>query len=72
MFTIVVEFVACFKATIHALWLWNYVLELGIVDIITKLLKIYYDNSKAIFSSKNEKCSKGAKHMKLALVWFNL
>ncbi|XP_075096256.1 secreted RxLR effector protein 161-like [Nicotiana tabacum] len=34
------EFVACFEATIHALWLRNFILGLGVVDTITKPLKI--------------------------------
>ena len=36
-----------------------------IVDTITKSLKIYCDNSTTVFFSKNDKYSKGAKHMKL-------
>ncbi|XP_070008533.1 secreted RxLR effector protein 161-like [Nicotiana tabacum] len=59
------EFVACFEATIHALWLRNFISGLGVVDTITKPLKIYCDNSAAIFFSKNDKYSKGAKHMEL-------
>ncbi|XP_075102326.1 secreted RxLR effector protein 161-like [Nicotiana tabacum] len=59
------EFAACFEATIHALWLRNFISGLGVVDTITKPLKIYCDNSAAIFFSKNDKYSKGAKHMEL-------
>ncbi|XP_070029409.1 secreted RxLR effector protein 161-like [Nicotiana sylvestris] len=39
--------------------------RLGVVDTITKPLKIYCDNSAAVFFSKNDKYSKGAKHMEL-------
>ena len=63
--TMKVEFVACFKAIIHALWLRNFILRLEIVDAITKPLKIYYDNFIIVFLSKNNKYSKGAKNMKL-------
>ena len=56
---------ACFEATIHALWLRNFISGLGVVDTITKPLKIYYDNSVAVFFSNNEKYSRGAKHMEL-------
>ncbi|XP_070019556.1 secreted RxLR effector protein 161-like [Nicotiana sylvestris] len=59
------EFVACFEATIHALWLRNFISGLGVVDTITKSLKIYCDNSAVVFFSKNDKFSKGAKHMEL-------
>ena len=56
---------ACFEATVHGLWLWNFISRLGIVDSIAKLLKIYYDNSAIFFFSKNDEYLKGAKHMEL-------
>ena len=59
------EFVAYFEATIQANWLRNFILGLGVVDSIAKPLKIYCDNSAAVFFSKNDKYSKGAKHMEL-------
>ena len=40
-------------------------LFLGVVESIFKSLKIYCDNSAAVFFSKNDKYSKGAKHMEL-------
>ena len=43
----------------------NFISGLGIVDSIVKPLKIYCDNSAAVFFSKNDKYSKGAKHMEL-------
>ncbi|XP_070003247.1 secreted RxLR effector protein 161-like [Nicotiana sylvestris] len=63
--TMEAEFMACFEAKIHALWLRNFISGLGVIDTITKLLKIYCDNSVAVFFSKNDKYSKGAKHMEL-------
>ncbi|KAG7564986.1 Integrase catalytic core [Arabidopsis suecica] len=63
--TMEAEFVACFEATIHALWLRNFISGLRIVDSIEKPLRIYCDNSAAVFFSKNDKYSKGAKHMEL-------
>ena len=59
------EFVACFEATVQANWLRNFISGLGVVDSISKPLKIYCDNSAAVFFSKNDKYSKGAKHMEL-------
>ena len=58
-----VEFVACFEATIQDKWLWNVISGLGLVDSIAKSLKIYCDNFVAVFFCKNDKYSKGAKHM---------
>src|SRR5262249_23734238 len=43
--TIEAEFVACFEATIHGLWLRNFISRLQVVDTISRPLKIYYDNS---------------------------
>ena len=63
--TIEVEFVACFEATIHGLWLQNFISRLGIVNNITKSLKIYCNNFAVVFFSKNENYSKGAKHMEI-------
>jgi len=63
--TMEAEFVACFEATVNALWLRNFVSRLGIVDSIARPLRIYCDNFAAVFFSKNDKYSKGAKHMDL-------
>ncbi|GKB84998.1 retrovirus-related pol polyprotein from transposon TNT 1-94 [Tanacetum coccineum] len=57
------ELVACYEATIHALWLRNFISGLGVVDTVSKPLKIYCDNAATIFFSKNDKYSKSAKHM---------
>jgi len=43
----------------------NFISGLGVVDSIAKPLKIYCDNSATIFFSKNDKYSKGVKHMEL-------
>ncbi|XP_047174417.1 secreted RxLR effector protein 161-like [Vigna umbellata] len=63
--TMEAEFVACFEATVHALWLRNFVSRLGIIDSIARPITIYCDNSATVFFSKNDKYSKGAKHMNL-------
>ena len=59
------EFVASFEATVHGLWLQNFISRLGIVNSITKPLRIYCANSTTVFFSKNDKYSNGAKHMEL-------
>ncbi|KAA0057393.1 hypothetical protein IC582_010140 [Cucumis melo] len=43
------EFVACFEATVHGLWLRNFILGLGIVNSVAKPLRIYCDNSAVVF-----------------------
>ncbi|KAA0055982.1 Retrovirus-related Pol polyprotein from transposon TNT 1-94 [Cucumis melo var. makuwa] len=47
--TMEAEFVACFEATVHGLWLWNFISGLRIVDSIAKPLRIYCDNSATVF-----------------------
>ncbi|RVW23885.1 Retrovirus-related Pol polyprotein from transposon TNT 1-94 [Vitis vinifera] len=63
--TMEAEFVACFEASSHALWLRNFISGLGVVDSIAKPLRIYCDNTAAVFFSKNDKFSSGSKHMDL-------
>ena len=63
--TMEAEFVACFEASSHALWLRNFVSGLGVVDSIAKPLRIYCDNTATVFFSKNVKFSSGSKHMDL-------
>lgn len=62
--TMEAEFVACFKAIVHGLWLQNFISELGIVNNIAKPLKFYCDDSTTVFCLKN-KYSKGVKHMEI-------
>ena len=50
---------------VQAKWLRNFISGLGIVDSIARPLKIYCDNFATVFFSKNDKYSKGAKHMEL-------
>ena len=56
---------ACFEATVQGLWLRNFISGLGVVDSIAKPLRIQCDNTAAVFFSKNDKYSKGAKHIEL-------
>ena len=61
--TMEAEFVACFEATNQALWLRNFISGLGVVDSIAKPLKIFCNNTAAIFFSKNSKYFSGSKHI---------
>jgi len=63
--TMKAEFEACFEATIQANWLRNFISGPEIIDSIARPLKMYCNNSTTIFFSKNNKYSKGAKHMEL-------
>ena len=64
-FTIEAKFIACFEATAQSLWLRNFFNGLSIIGTIAKQMRIYFDNVAAVFFSKNDRYSKGAKHMDL-------
>ncbi|XP_070005861.1 secreted RxLR effector protein 161-like [Nicotiana sylvestris] len=47
--TMEAEFIACYEATSQALWLKNFISGLRIVDSISRPLRIFCDNSAAVF-----------------------
>nr|XP_016489956.1 PREDICTED: lichenase-like [Nicotiana tabacum] len=60
-----VEFIACFETASHAVWMKNFLTKLQIVDFISKPVTIFCDNSAAMFFSKNNKRTRGSKHVSL-------
>lgn len=64
------EFVPWFEATIHALlwWMQDFISGLGVVNSITRTLKIYCSNSVTIFLLER-KYSKSDKHIKLKIIF---
>jgi hypothetical protein len=61
--TMEAEFIACYEATTHALWLRNFIGGLKIVDSIARPIKIFCDNRAAIFFSNNNKSESRSKHI---------
>jgi len=61
--TMEAEFVSCFEATSHGVWLKNFISGLKVVDSILRPLKIYCDNSVAVFMAKNNKSGSRSKHI---------
>ena len=57
--TMQAEFVACYGAATQEIWLKDFISRLLVVDSITRPIKIFCDNSAAMFFSKNNKSSKG-------------
>jgi len=57
------EFVSCFEAISQAIWLRSFILGLQIVDSISKSLKIYCDNSAAVFLAKNNKSGSRSRYI---------
>nr|CAN75475.1 hypothetical protein VITISV_006889 [Vitis vinifera] len=62
-FTMEAEFIACYEASNHGIWLWNFVTQLRIVDGIEKPLRINCDNKAAELYSKNNRSSSKSKHI---------
>ena len=58
-------FVAYYGAVTREIWLKNFIYGLLVVDSISRPIKIFCDNSVAMFFLKNNKSSKGSKHIEL-------
>ena len=63
--TMEAEFVSCFEASSHGVWLKSFIDGLRVVDSISRPLKIYCDNSAAVFMAKNNKSSSRNKHINI-------
>ena len=61
--TMEAEFVSCFEATSHGVWLKSFIGGLRVVDSIQRPLRLYCDNSVAIFLTKNDKSGSRSKHI---------
>ena len=54
-FTIEAEFVSCFEATSHDVWIKSFIVGFRVVNYIFGPLGIYCDNSAAVFMAKKNK-----------------
>ena len=61
--TMEVEFVSCFEATSHGVWLRSFIIGLRVVDSIQRSLSIFCDNSAVVFLAKNYKSGSRSKHI---------
>ena len=61
--TMEAEFVSCFEASSHGVWLKSFISRLRIVDSISRPLKLYCDNSATVFMAKNNKSGSRSKHI---------
>ena len=59
------EFISYFEATLHGVWLKSSISWLRIMDSISKPLRMYCDNSTAVFMAKNNKSGSQNKHIKI-------
>jgi hypothetical protein len=61
--TMEAEFVSCFEATSHGVWLKNFISGLRIMDSISRPLRMYCDNLAVVFMAKNNKSGSRSKHI---------
>ncbi|RVW38606.1 Retrovirus-related Pol polyprotein from transposon TNT 1-94 [Vitis vinifera] len=61
--TMEAEFIACYEASNHGIWLRNFITQLRIVDGIEKPLRINCDNKAVELYSKNNRSSSKSKHI---------
>ena len=54
---------ACYEACCHAIWMRNFISTLEVVDSISKLLKLFCDNSAIVAFSKNTRSTSRSKHI---------
>ena len=59
--TMAAEFIACYEASNHGIWLRNFVTGLRVVDGIDRPLKIHCDNNSAVLYSNNNRSSTKSK-----------
>ncbi|CAL9005113.1 unnamed protein product [Prunus brigantina] len=57
------KYIACYEATSHAVWLRNFIKNIKVVDLISRLIQIYNDNTAAVFHCMNNKTSFGLQHI---------
>ncbi|CAL2237473.1 unnamed protein product [Prunus armeniaca] len=57
------EYIACYKATSHAVWLRNFIKDIKVVDLISRPILIYNDNITIVFHCMNNKMSYGLQHI---------
>ena len=62
-FTMVTEFIACYKASNHGIWQQNLVIGLQIMDGIERPLKLFFDNKSTVLYSNNNRSSSKSKHI---------
>ena len=55
------EFVACYEASNHGIWLRNFVMGLRIMDGIERPLKLFCNNKSAVLYSNNNRSSTKSK-----------
>ncbi|KAG8489197.1 hypothetical protein CXB51_017253 [Gossypium anomalum] len=61
--TMAAEFVACYKASNHGMWLRNFVIGLCILENVKRPLKLFCDNKSIVLYFNNNRSSSKSKHI---------
>ena len=61
--TMDVEYVVCYEATCHTIWLRNFILTLEVVHSFSRPLKLFCDNSAVVYFSRNTRSTSRSKHI---------
>ena len=65
--TMETEYVACYEATCHAIWLWNFISALEVVHSISSSLTLFCDNFAVVSFSRNNKSTSRSKNIDVKL-----
>ncbi|KAK8491402.1 hypothetical protein V6N11_073728 [Hibiscus sabdariffa] len=57
------EYIAASEATKEAVWIKNFISELGVVPSISDAIELYYDNNRAIAQAKETRSHQISKHI---------
>ena len=69
-FTMEAKYMACFEATCHAMWLWNFISVLEVVHSISRPLKLFCDNFVAVSFSRNTRSTSHSKHINVKFFFY--
>ena len=61
--TMKAKYMACYEACCHAIWMRNFISTLGVVDSISRPLKLFCDNSATVAFSKSTRSTSRSKHI---------
>ena len=61
--TMKAEYVTCYEATCHAIWLRNFISTLKVVHSISRSVKLFCDNSTIVSFSRNTRNTSRFKHI---------
>jgi chaperone required for assembly of F1-ATPase len=61
--TMQAEFVACFEASSHGVWLKSFISGISVINSVSRPLRILCDNTAAVFLAKNNKSGSRNKHI---------